>query len=101
MGSYCSRRRTAVQLEEWILVDQLDRPNLARFKKAVRKVIVILVVRKIWSRIGRWLQDPSNRQNSKYKVLKKWWNQTSRTVIQPRSQLFDHVQRRSGKLEYK
>ena len=94
--------------EPWVLIQQ--EPNVAapneaarrRLIKAVRKIIMLLVVRRIWGNLGNWLstrqswRSPRNRR-----ILSNFWNTLAASHIRRFARVFNHVERRQGKLQYK
>jgi hypothetical protein len=105
MGALCARRQpqpntevpTQTGEDEWLVI-QPDRNR--RFKKAVKKVIRLLAIRKMWGRLGRWLASEAGRKSPHNADLKLVWHQTS-SVCQRNSGLFQHLTRIKGLLKHK
>jgi hypothetical protein len=102
MGSLCSRRRSAqpdvlLEQEGWLLIPPVSRPT---FKTAVRRVITLLAIRKMWSEQGKQLHQEEAMDSRPRRLRQKRWSKIG-ILLQRRKQLFDHVVRQNGKLKYK
>ena len=101
MGSVCSRRRSAqpdvpVEQEE-LLIPPVSRPT---FKTAVRRVIALLAIRKEWSQRGKQLHQEEARDSRPRRLRQKRWAKIG-ILLHRRKDLFDHVVRRNGILNYR
>ena len=108
MGARCSRRKRTGGIdppdllreadEGWLIIQQTR--NL-RFRKAVKRVMSLLIVRKLWSQVGRWLNSEANKGHVRRQALVSFWSLTCKTTIKRYKPLFDQVHRRRGSLEYR
>ena len=87
--------------EDWDLVQQADLVLTRKFRAAVKKIINMLALRRIWSRVGRWLGSEASVNNKIRPILSQFWIKTRHSRIEKYSELFSHLQRRGGKLVYK
>ena len=136
LGSFCSRRRNTIDNaiiltsddefindnSAWELIPPaaqvvlqqaavnappttIQRVN--RIRRAVRQVVKLLQLRKLWSRLGNWLNATANsrayRANGplfhRRQRLQTVWSQLG-TYIRPFAPLFGHLRRNRGRLEY-
>ena len=99
MGAFCSRRNPASQNTQgegdWIVIR--DIPERVRLKPAVRKVIKLLMRRKVWSKIGRWLRTPASHASVRRSVAAQFWHAEG-FALEQHSQMFDHLERKKGVL---
>jgi len=87
---------------EWEIIQTpiIQAPN-HKFRKAVIRVIKLLIIRKIWARIGSWLNTRAGRTSRRQRIISQIWHRMSTSHIQPHSTMFHHVIRRRGRLCYK
>ena len=121
MGSACSRGRRVPQTEEepdgatsedWELIAPaapvvVDRvlpaivtPARLKFQRAVKKIKNLLVLRKLWSRLGGWLNVSAFRHHPSRKSVAWTFAYLGRVVVRPVAPLFNHLVRRRGRLQY-
>ena len=80
-----------------------------RFRRAVRKILRLLILRKIWSRLGNYLNAIGNNHASRVpnnplyfrrNTLRSVWGPMGNYLFRYAA-LFKHLKRRSGRLEYR
>ena len=83
-------------------------PNLFRLQIVVRRVVRLLQLRKLFGKLGQYLNHNQHREpwgtteDPQLKVLRKVWSNLGFYLRQNRKpRLFDHVERRNGRLTYK
>ena len=81
-----------------------ESPAKLKFKRVVRKVVRLLKLRILWSRIGRTCQiRPGNQtdtSNPQLVLLRRVWGKLG-IWLRPYSTAFAHVERRGGVLRYR
>ena len=89
---------------EWILIPpQQQNPN-RRFVKAVKRIIKLLRLRKIWGKAGRWLQLPNAhhpRNVRTRRVITHIFASWPTTVLRGTKVIFAHLERVNGRLVYR
>jgi hypothetical protein len=74
-------------------------PARVRFQRAVKKVKNLLVLRKLWSRLGGWLNVSAFRHRPSRKSV-AWTFAYLGKVVRPVAPLFNHLVRRRGRPQY-
>ena len=109
---HCCRRRStdkansaqqqrAAFEDDWEVV-LAPEPRNIRFRRAIKKVVTLLLVRQTWSRVGRWLQkDRSHRNRQQRRVLQDLWKAWAVSHVRPVIGAFSHLERRNGVLRYR
>lgn len=123
LGSLCSRRRNTndeaiilnENIDEWELIPpglaavNAPPPNVVRrtFKSAVRQVVKLLHLRKLWSRLGTWLNATANHRAYRVggtlfhrrQLIQIVWSQLG-SYLRAFAVMFRHLRRNRGRLEY-
>jgi hypothetical protein len=75
--------------------------NQAResFRRAIKKVKNLLVLRILWSRLGAWLNVSSFRHHPSRRSV-AWTFAYLGKIVRPVAPLFNHLVRRRGRLQY-
>ena len=97
---------TSIQEEEdeWTLVPPLNPNPSRRFVKAVRKIIKLLRLRKIWGKAGRWLQLPIShrpRYVRARRIISHIFASWPTAVLRGSKIMFAHLERVNGRLVYR
>ena len=74
-------------------------PARKRFQRAIKRVKNLLALRKLWSRLGAWLNVSSFRQHPSRKAV-AWTFAYLGKIVRPVAPLFNHLVRRRGRLQY-
>ncbi len=74
-------------------------PARKRFQRAIKRVKNLLALRKLWSRLGAWLNVSSFRQHPSRKSV-AWTFAYLGKIVRPVAPLFNHLVRRRGRLQY-
>ena len=120
MGTTCSRRRSSVPAGDivegdWIVVGPQPPAALsaARFRRVVRRIVVLLRIRQIWANLGRQLQtanpatyltyDPQS--GTQYRasirlITRPLWS-TLGVHVRASAELFRHLERKKGRLVHR
>jgi len=77
-----------------------NRPN-RKFKSATKKVIRLLQLRKLWSKLGNYLDATANSRLfiNRRRAIKTAWAHLGR-YLRPYAATFRHLRRRNGQLHY-
>jgi hypothetical protein len=77
-----------------------SRPN-RKFKSATKKVIRLLQLRKLWSKLGNYLDATANSRLfiNRRRAIKTAWAYLGR-YLRPYAATFRHLRRRNGQLHY-
>ena len=116
MGQFCSRRAHSIILiqeqqpiievniddDDWDVIP-LGRRNI-RFIRAVKRIRNLLALRLLHSRFGSWLNTTASRAANKQRIrrtIAQLYSVLPRTALRGTAIIFNHLQRRGGKLFYK
>ena len=105
MGNICHRRRNmtdTIEENEWIVIQHTE-SNL-RFKRVVKKIMNILIMRKIYARAGSYLNTSTSRKPENAHIRKTMsdiFSQWPRTALKGTKVIFNHVKRERGQLVYR
>ena len=75
-------------------------PACLKFQRVVKKIKNLLVLRKLWSRLGGWLNVSAFRHHPSRKAVAWTYVYLGRVVVRPVAPLFNHLVRRRGRLQY-
>ena len=120
MGNFCARRRAVNQIdvngliaieadEPWIVIPHAinqAQPNEGRhrFIKSVRRIVRLLFLRRVHSRLGSWLNTAASRQPhnaSTRRIIAHMYATWPRTILRNTARIFEHLQRQRGVLVYR
>ena len=93
----------AVELPQHV-VNNSTRSTVPHLRETVKRIIKLLMLRKIHSRIGSWLNTSMSRTEqarATRKTLATLYATWPRTVLRRTACIFDHLERRRGILQYK
>ena len=71
-----------------------------RLRKCGKKIVRVLVLRRVWSSMGSWLNTPASHRSRHRSLIATLWRQLSVTV-RNYAPLFNHLERRRGQLCYR
>jgi hypothetical protein len=74
-------------------------PARERFQRAIKKVKNLLAFRKLWSRLGGWLNVSAFRHHPSRRSV-AWTFAYLGKIVRPVAPLFNHLVRRRGRLQY-
>ena len=74
---------------------------LLRFQRVVKRIRNILALRRLWSAFGAWLNVNSSRGHRSRRNVAWTFAFLGRAVVRKHAELFSHLVRRSGRLQYK
>jgi hypothetical protein len=74
-------------------------PARERFQRAIKKVKNLLALRKLWSRLGGWLNVSAFRHHPSRRSV-AWTFAYLGKIVRPVAPLFNHLVRRRGRLQY-
>ena len=105
MGGNCGRRRITMRPnedeDEWEVIPlQANRRSNERFKKAVKRIRTILLLRWLWARVGSYLNTAASRRlpGGRRAKIAAVWVSLGETVVKPYVRLFVHLKRHRGRL---
>ena len=90
-----------VHEDEWLLVPA---PNTSsKFKKAIKRIIKLLRLRRIFASSGHWLQTVGKRipGHPDKPLHAHIFNNWPKTILKRTAVIFNHLERRNGVLLYK
>jgi len=104
MGN-CARRAERQGDQDWILI-QAPQPvplnaTSTRFRRTVRVVRRLLVLRKKWSSLRSYLNTAEGRRSPRRRQIGSLVSYLGRGALSGTARVFEHLERRSGFLVHK
>ena len=89
---------------EWTIIPLEENSSITKFRKIVRRIVMLLSLRQVYARAGRYLQSTRSRSvhNTRVReVMTYIFTTWPKTVLKGTKIIFVHLKRERGVLMYR